>query len=176
MAPMNMMEQNTIDKFGWIIQKDRLTHNQSWKWSSGTSVTSHIQKELLQACRYDFCIRRLINWAIAARRKYPGQSILATKIGYKSANHRGILHFATALQTSTQLLEDNLAIITLWLTFGGAPCPFKWGILSELICDLANELLKCKEWDPLTLHASVQEDILTWEYLDDNVPLQWEGN
>ncbi len=27
----------------------------------------------------------------------------------------------------------------------------------------------CKEWDPLTLHALVQADILTREYLDDNV-------
>jgi hypothetical protein len=41
--------------------------------------------------------------------------------------------------------------------------------MSESICDLANELLKCKELDPLTLHALVQADILTQEYLDDNV-------
>jgi hypothetical protein len=40
MAPMNIMEQNTIDKFGQIIPKDRLTDDQSWKWSSGTSVNS----------------------------------------------------------------------------------------------------------------------------------------
>jgi hypothetical protein len=85
MATMNIMEQNTIAKFGQIIQKDRLTHDQIWKWSSGTSVNSRVQKELLQACRYSFCIRRLINWAFAARRKYPGQQILATKIDYKSA-------------------------------------------------------------------------------------------
>jgi hypothetical protein len=49
MAPMNIIEQNTIDKFGRIIQKDRLTHDRSWKWSSGTSVNSRVQKELLQA-------------------------------------------------------------------------------------------------------------------------------
>jgi hypothetical protein len=42
--------------------------------------------------------------------------------------------------------------------------------MSESICDLANELLKCKEWYPLTLHALVQADIPTQEYLDDNVP------
>jgi hypothetical protein len=35
---------------------------------------------------------------------------------------------------------------------------------------LANELLKCKEWDPLTLHALVQADIPTQEYFDNNVP------
>jgi hypothetical protein len=64
-----------------------------------------------------------------------------------------------------QLPDDDLAIITFRLTFGGAPCPFKWGIRSETICNLANELLKCKEWDPRTLHATVQADILAHEYL-----------
>jgi len=69
MVPMNIMEQNTIDKFGRIIPKDRLTHNKSWKWSSGTSVNNRVQKELLRTCQYAFCICGLINWAIAARRK-----------------------------------------------------------------------------------------------------------
>jgi hypothetical protein len=169
MASMNIMVQNTIEKFGQIISKDRLTHNQSWKWSSGTSVNSRIQKEFLQACRYSFCICRLINWAIVARRKYPGQRILMSKVDYKLAYHQGILHFTTALQTAMQLPEDDLAIITLRFTFGGAPCPFEWGIMSESICDLANTLLKCEEWDPLTLHVSVQADFPTQEYLENNV-------
>ncbi len=75
-----------------------------------------------------------------------------------------------ALQTATKLPEDDLVLITLRLTFDGTPCPFEWGIMSESICDFANKLLKCEEWDPLTLHVLVQSDILTREYLDDNVP------
>jgi hypothetical protein len=47
MAPMNVIAQNTIDEFGRVIPKDRLTHNQSWKWGSGTFVNSRVQKELL---------------------------------------------------------------------------------------------------------------------------------
>jgi hypothetical protein len=170
MAPMNIMAQNTIDELGRIIPKDRLTHDQTWKWSSGTSVNSRIKKELLQACRYGFCIRRLINWTLAARQQYPNQRILSSKIDYKSAYRRGILNFAMALQTATQLPDDDLTIITLWLTFGGAPCPFEWGIMSETICDLANELLKCEEWDPRTLHATVQANIPSREYLCGDVP------
>ena len=85
MAPMNIMAQNTIDELGRIVPKDCLTHDQSWKWLSGTSVNSQVQRHLLQECRYDFCIQWLINWALAARRKFPGQRILATKIDYKSA-------------------------------------------------------------------------------------------
>ena len=56
MAPMNIMAQNTINEHGQIIPKDRLTHNQSWQGSSKTSVNSRTKKELLQACRFGFCI------------------------------------------------------------------------------------------------------------------------
>ncbi len=74
LAPMNIMAQNTIDEFGRVIPKDRLTHDQSWKWQgSGTSVNSQVQQEFLQECRYGFCIQRIVNWAIAARREFPGQ-------------------------------------------------------------------------------------------------------
>ena len=82
MAPMNIMAQNTINELGQIIPKDRLTHNQSWQGSSKTSVNSRTKKELLQACRFGFCIRRIINWAVAARGLYPDYRILATKIDY----------------------------------------------------------------------------------------------
>jgi hypothetical protein len=61
MAPMNIMAQNTIDKLGRIVPKDRLTHDQIWKRSSGTSVNSCVRQELLQECRYGFCIRRIVN-------------------------------------------------------------------------------------------------------------------
>ncbi len=136
MAPMNIMAQNTINEFGQVIPKDQLTHDQSWKWKgSGTSVNSRTRKELLQETRYGFCIWHIVNWAVAARRKYPGQRILASKIDYKSAYRQVILHFKMALKTATQPQDDAIAIITLRLTFGGAPCPFEWGIMSESICD-----------------------------------------
>jgi hypothetical protein len=80
MAPMNIMTQNIINETGQIIPKDQLTHDQSWQGSSGTSVNSRTKKELLQACRFGFCIRRIVNWAITARNLYPDKRILATKI------------------------------------------------------------------------------------------------
>jgi hypothetical protein len=131
MAPMNIMAQNTIDKFGRIMMKDHLTHDQSWKWLSGTSVNSRVIKELLLECRYGYCIHQLVNWVVAARRKYLGQRILASKIDYKSAYCRGILHFVMALRTVTQLLEHELAILTLCLIFGGTPCLFKWELFQK---------------------------------------------
>ena len=47
LAPMNIMKQNSIDELGRIIQKDRLTHDQSYIWGSGTSVNSRVDKDLL---------------------------------------------------------------------------------------------------------------------------------
>ena len=38
LAPMNVIKQNSIDECGKIVVKDRLTHDQSYKWGSGTSV------------------------------------------------------------------------------------------------------------------------------------------
>ena len=112
-APMNIMAQNTIDESGQVIPKDQLTHDQSWKWKgSGTSV-NRTRKELLQETRYGFCIWHIVNWVVAARTKYPGQRILASKIDYKSAYRRGILHFKMALKTATQLPDEAIAIITL---------------------------------------------------------------
>jgi hypothetical protein len=75
-----------------------------------------------------------------------------------------------ALGTVTQLPEDKLAILTLCLTFGGAPCSFEWGVILETICNLANKLLKLDDWETCTLHVLVQTEIPTQIYLDDDVP------
>jgi hypothetical protein len=91
-------------------------------------------------------------------------------ISIKNQLQKCILHFKTALKTAMQLLDEAITIIMLQLTFGGAPCPFKWGIMSESICNLANELLKCKDWNPEELHLWVQQDAPQWQYLDDDVP------
>jgi hypothetical protein len=73
MAPMNIAPQNTINEFGQIISKDRLTHDQSFlfKGGSGTSVNSRVIKEELPPCMFGSCVRRLINYIVALRFKYP---------------------------------------------------------------------------------------------------------
>jgi hypothetical protein len=86
---LNIQPQWTINKRGKIVEKDRLTHNQSFKWTkSGTSVNSHTDTDLLQQCKFGKCLTRLINWADVARRKYPNRRILAKKDDIKSAYRR----------------------------------------------------------------------------------------
>ena len=67
LAPMNIMTQNTIDENGRIVEKDRLIPDQSYKWGSGKSVNSRVDKADLLPCRFGACLKRLMNWTVAAR-------------------------------------------------------------------------------------------------------------
>jgi len=170
-APMNIQRQNTIDETGKIIDKERLTHDQSYKWSgSGTSVNSRIIKEALMPCMYGTCLKRIINWTVAARRKYPGRRIFASKIDFKSAFRRCNLSAATAIQCCTQLPAMDLILLYLRLTFGGCPCPNEWGAFSEPICDLATAILHDDLWKPAELHSPTQNLVPPPKPMEDNVP------
>ena len=64
---MNIMTQNTIDEHGRIVEKDRLTHNQSYKWVSVTLVNSRVDKDNLLSSRFGACLKRFMNWTIAVK-------------------------------------------------------------------------------------------------------------
>ena len=151
LAPMNIMKQNSIVECGRIVEKDRLTHDKSYKWGSESSINSRVDKELLLPCKFGACLKRLLNWAVTARKKYPNRRSLATKIDYKSAYRRCHLNAKAEVQTCTQLPEENFAIMALHLTFGGSPCPYEWGVISESICDLSMALLHSNDRDPHSL-------------------------
>jgi hypothetical protein len=51
------------------------------------------------------------------------------------------------------VLVGNYLLIALRLTFGGSPNPSRWSDLSEIACDLANDLVQNPGWDP-TVHSS----------------------
>jgi hypothetical protein len=124
-APMNIMNQYTLDVGGEIMDKERLTHNQSFKWQSRLSVNRRVKKASLQRCMYGRCLMQLLCWIVAARRKFHRAPIALQKIDIKSAYRRCHLNAITAMQTITQLPDNNLGIIMLCLTSGGTPCPFE---------------------------------------------------
>jgi hypothetical protein len=62
MAPLNIQPQWTINERGEIIEKDRLTHDQSFEWEkSGFSINSRTDTSQLQQCKFGKCLLRLIN-------------------------------------------------------------------------------------------------------------------
>jgi hypothetical protein len=159
LAPLNIQVQHSINKTGRIIDKDCLTHEQSYKWTqTQTSVNSQTKKDELLPCVYGGVVRRLVNYVVAACRKYPTTRIYATKIDIKSAYRRLHVNAKVAAQCCTQLPHLDIALMTLRLTFGGAPCPFKWGVISETMCNLAMAIILNHDWDPDKLHAPNQED------------------
>jgi hypothetical protein len=104
------------------------------------------------------------------RNKYPQTRIYSTKIDFKAAFRRLHLHYSTAVQCCTQIPDLEIVLMTLCLTFGGAPCPFKWGAISELICDLATAILLNKNWKPDELHAPNQDKFPEPQFFPDNTP------
>jgi hypothetical protein len=83
LALMNIMHQFTLDAGGDILDKERLTHDKSFKWQSGTLVNCRVDKNKLQRCMYGRCLMRLLCWIVAARRKFPNKSIVLQKIDAK---------------------------------------------------------------------------------------------
>ena len=57
LAPMNATQQNTIDEHGRIMEKDRLTHDPSYEWSSGTSVNSRVKKRNYYHAKLEHALR-----------------------------------------------------------------------------------------------------------------------
>ena len=157
MAPLDIQAQWTINQQGKIIPKDRLTHDQSYKWEmSGTRINSRCNFSSLQHCMFGKCLIRIINWTVAARRKYPNCRIFAKKDNFKSAYRCCHLNWLTACNTVTQIEELMLAFMNLRLTLGGSLCPNFWCSMSEIMCDLVTAILHNDEWNPMTLFGRSQ--------------------
>jgi hypothetical protein len=85
------------------------------------------------------------------------------KFDLKSAYRRAHFSGVSALQsiaTSKGLTKqegsttDDLAYVSLRLTFGGSSNPSEFSILSEMIADLANKIIQHSDWNPEQLHSS----------------------
>jgi hypothetical protein len=162
-APLGLVDQHSIDGDGRAIDKNRLTHDQSFdfKLEPIRSVNQRVVKAALSACKYGFTLPRLLHIIIALRTLFPTVALLLTKWDFKSAYRR--LHFGahSALQsvvTTTGLSPVPIALASLRATFGGSPCPNLFSEISESITDLANALVRCSRWDPTSLsplHANL---------------------
>jgi hypothetical protein len=167
-SPLGLVKQNTINEHGETTTKWRLTHDQSFKFQSGTSVNSRVRKERLANCMYGSALRRTLHAIVRYRARFPGTPILMAKFDLKSAYRRAHFSGTSALQsiaTSHGLSDygDNhehpkqrseLAYVSLRFTFGGSPNPSEFSILSEMIADLANVIIQHKDWDPVALHST----------------------
>jgi hypothetical protein len=80
------------------------------------------------------------------------------------------LHSDTAVKTVAQLPELELALMSLQLTFSGAPGPYKWSVISETICNLTTAIKHNKICNPMMLFRRNQHLVPPPKFLDDLIP------
>ena len=62
------------------------------------------------------------------------------------------------------------AYLELRLSFGGSGCPPAWCTASEIVTDLANDLVHCSSWNPAACHSPAQHLVPAPECLPSDVP------
>jgi hypothetical protein len=146
LSPMNIASQNTIDETGRVIEKDRLTHDHSYDYFPNSSINSRCDLTLHEPCMFGRAMCRIIHWIVYLRHRYPTKRILLTKTDWKAAYRRGHLNIGTAVQCATQM--DQILLMPLRMTFGGAPCPSEWSCLSDTGSDIATDIANSPDWNP----------------------------
>ena len=156
LAPLGVAEHIGISASGDFVMKRRVTHDLSFKGAfSEQSVNSRVEKEKLEPCMFGHALTRVIHRIVHSRLRHPSTIIWLRKEDFKSAYRR--LHLkATTSITSAVAIEfhgEKFILIPLRLPFGGAPCPSDFCVVSDVITDTINDLMKNPAWDPATVHS-----------------------
>jgi hypothetical protein len=87
LAPLGLVEQDTINELGEIIPKWCLIHDQSFNIIKGTSrsIKDRLITDDLTPCRYGKALNRHIHFIIGLRSRHLTVRILQVKVNWKSA-------------------------------------------------------------------------------------------
>lgn len=144
-CPLGTAQQMTIKADGTRIPKTRLTHDQTFCLLTGSeSVNVLTDTSKYAELIFGYCLHRMIYQAVSLRFHYPHLRILCSKYDFAKAYRR--LHYHGASAVRCIAVFEHLAYVMLRLSFGGKSCPASWCAVSELITDLANELLHDPTW------------------------------
>jgi hypothetical protein len=152
-----MVMQSSIDEMAQPIEKYRLTHDQSFNViaSFRSSVNNRVLISQLSPYRYGHSLPHTIHAIGHLRFHFPSKRLYITKIDWKSA-YRGVhLHTDTPAVQSMVVIAGKL-LLALRQTFGGASNPSQWSDISEIATDLANDLVRRADWNPLVHHSPHQ--------------------
>ncbi len=166
LAPLGIVEQDTINEFGEIVPKWRLTHDMSFNVipTTSRSVNNRVIIEELTPCRYGTALLRHIHYIVHLRLRHPTSRLLQSKCDCKAAYKR--LHFDPRMIVQAIVGIGNYILLALRMTFGGAPNPSQWSDVSEMATDLANDLVRDDGWDHhlhKSPHQGIIGDAIVWE-------------
>lgn len=149
--PTGAAIQTSITETGDRIEKVRVTHDSSFNFSDAKrSINDRVDLQAYPELIYGYCLIRLFHFIVALRLAHPDKSILLAKFDYSDA-YRRLHHHGTAALMQV-LTFGPMALVMLRMAFGGSPNPSAWTTISEMVTDLANELLVDRNWDPKKTH------------------------
>ena len=173
LSPMGVVEQMGVTEDGSFALKHRVTHDLSFPGKvSGQSINSRVIEENLEPCMFGYTLLRIIHRIVHLRQIHPDKIIWIRKEDVKSAYRRVHLNASTALKTAVQMKIEGVLylLISLRLPFGGSPCPSEFCLLSDIITDTINDLMKCEDWNPEVLSSDYVKKIPPEKKLDRNIP------
>ena len=152
MTPLGITEQPTITAEGKIGVKNRSIHDCSFPMQSGHSINAQHVPELLDDCQYGQCLRRLFHSLHRLRQVHPDTPIYICKYDLDAVYRRLHVHPDHTVKATTIVNGIGCLLLRL-LPFGAVAVPSAYSLVSEAIFDLANDLIRDKSWDPLTLQS-----------------------
>jgi hypothetical protein len=156
-APLGCVSQVTWDVNGKHVKKHWMTHDQTFPGPSSLSVNLRVKQEELPPIRYSYVLLRSIHYILSLRHRHPTTKIFICKFDIDAAYRHCTFSSRTAFESLT--IFAGLLLVALRMTFGGAPCPSIWGVISEVTTDLGNSLLQNNYWDHSVIYDSISDQI-----------------
>lgn len=177
-GPIGLAHQESINERGEIVPKNRMTHDQSWTFDrsrydnnlAGLSVNERVVDSELTPCKCGHALVRFLHTLVLLRSTHPTEKIFIAKFDWKTACRRA--HNSACAAARSIIVFAGFALMALRLTFGGKPNPSKWSDISESVTDVANDLMRCKEWDPSSLHSPHQHLVGSPTSSPSDIPIQ----
>ena len=157
--PCGLADQFGMKSDGTRFRKKRLTHDLSFSITGeDLSVNQRVDMEQYPEMIYGWCFLRVVHFIVNLRVQFPNSAIFLAKFDYSDA-FRKISHSGSAV-AQTILVVAGVAYVMLRLSFGGSPNPPTFCEFSEMLTDLANEIL-CAQVDPSQAESPTVEELHT---------------
>ena len=127
-----------------------------------------MQRDTLVEVVYGDTFRPILHYIHSLMLHYPHHHIIIGKYEFLGA-YRCLTMWGHSTATSCTTIDD-LAFLSLRLTFGCSPCPFLWCPVTEAITEITNDILSCKDWDQFEVHSPLTDKSPQVKYLPDSVP------
>lgn len=161
---MGVHEHYKVDKTGQYRLAKRPTHDSSYVYEAGFSLNNAINMQAIPECRYGKAMLRYLHMIHQLRLRYPNIPIIQVKTDLDAAYRRVHVHPEIAIKQV--VIINEIVYVGLRLPFGSSPVPTIYSILSDLVFDLANDLVDDPVWNPNELSSPVSVRIAPKRLLD----------